>query len=75
LKMQGRFVLSDDSHGVDQIGTNYGKALEFIKTTGIQEIYRFGKGSSEGKGRLNDTIMHRVSLDELESHDFWRSAR
>ena len=77
LKMGGRFVLSDDSHGVGHIGTNYSKAFEFIKKTGIQEVYVFGRGEDkdQDQGRLNKTVLHRVSLADLESHGFWQSNR
>jgi len=75
MEMKGRFVLSDDSHGVGHIGTNYCKALEFIRETGIRELYYFAKGSGEGDGRLNDTVMHCVSLAEVERHGFWQSIK
>ena len=28
--MEGRFTMSDDSHGIDQIGTNYPRMLAFF---------------------------------------------
>ncbi|TKA81643.1 hypothetical protein B0A49_00529 [Cryomyces minteri] len=37
--MGGRFTLSDDSHGCDQVGLNYGKVLDAIRSAGIQEIH------------------------------------
>ncbi|KAK5188176.1 hypothetical protein LTR16_008613, partial [Cryomyces antarcticus] len=39
LAMGGRFTLSDDSHGCDQVGLNYHKVLDAIRSAGIQEIH------------------------------------
>ncbi|KAI9663025.1 MAG: histidinolphosphatase [Bathelium mastoideum] len=38
LELQGRFVLSDDSHGVEQVALNYHRVLKAIKAAGIQQI-------------------------------------
>lgn len=73
--MKGRFVLSDDSHGISHIGTNYGKALQFMKTTGISEIYYFAKSSAESHGRLNETITRSISIAELENHRYWQAMK
>lgn len=35
----GRFCLSDDSHGISQVGLNYNKVLEYVNSLGIQEIH------------------------------------
>jgi len=69
--MKGRFVLSDDSHGTGHIGTNYAKALQFIKKTGISEIYYFEKTSAAPSGRLNETVTRSISIPELERHKYW----
>jgi len=69
--MKGRFVLSDDSHGTGHIGTNYAKALQFLKKTGISEIYYFEKTSGDSNGRLNDTVARGITMSDLESHKYW----
>jgi len=69
--MKGRFVLSDDSHGISHIGTNYAKALQFIKTTGISEIYYFEMTSADSNGRLKETATRSISIAELERHQYW----
>jgi histidinol-phosphatase (PHP family) len=38
LQLGGRFVLSDDSHGIAQVGAAYDKTLEFIKSVGITRL-------------------------------------
>jgi histidinol-phosphatase (PHP family) len=68
--MGGRFAMSDDSHDVGQIGTNYGRLLEFMQKVGVEEIYyadsnvmsrdtRFGAGFS------------CIAMDELVQLPFW----
>ncbi|KAF2235643.1 histidinol-phosphatase [Viridothelium virens] len=38
IEMHGRFVLSDDSHGVQQVALNYPRMLSAIREAGIREI-------------------------------------
>jgi histidinol-phosphatase (PHP family) len=40
-RMGGRFTLSDDSHGVAQVGTNYGTAIEYLEGLGVGEVWTF----------------------------------
>jgi histidinol-phosphatase (PHP family) len=35
----GKFVLSDDSHGVGQVGLNYHRLLRYIKDLGLSHYY------------------------------------
>lgn len=39
MTMNGGFVMSDDSHGIDQVGTNYARLLAFIQRAGIEKIH------------------------------------
>ena len=73
--MKGRFTLSDDSHGVEQLGTKYDRALQFSKTTSIQQVFCFEPGPSESGGRLENTTLRAVGLEELEKHKFWHDKR
>lgn len=45
MKMGGMLTLSDDSHGVAHVGTNYEKGIEFLESLGLKELYTL-----EGKG-------------------------
>lgn len=38
LKMGGSFTLSDDSHGIAQVATNYGRALDYLESLGVKEV-------------------------------------
>lgn len=63
IAMAGRLTLSDDSHGIDQIGTNYDKALAFIEEAGIEQIYYMHKGKFQP-----------LSLTDLKRLPFWRAS-
>lgn len=39
LRMGGKLTLSDDSHGVAQVGTNFGRAVEFLEGMKVGEIW------------------------------------
>ncbi|KAI1474020.1 histidinol-phosphatase [Daldinia eschscholtzii] len=39
LRLGGRFTLSDDSHGIAQVGTNYGRALEYLASLGVTTMW------------------------------------
>lgn len=39
MKLGGRFCLSDDAHGTDQVGLNYAPMLATIQKAGIETIY------------------------------------
>lgn len=39
LRMGGRFTMSDDSHGVAQVATNYSRALDYLESLGVEEVW------------------------------------
>lgn len=62
LKMGGRLTLSDDSHGIAQIGTCYPEALKYISSLGTTEIWCLDRE----KGAAD--ISHRsISLQDIEA--------
>lgn len=67
-RMGGLFVLSDDSHGLSHVGTNYEKALEFIKKTGLRRIAYLDKEAGSGA-----VVVRTMSVDELQKHPYWES--
>lgn len=71
--MGGRFTMSDDSHGVAQVGTNYGRLLDFIRTTGIKEIWYAQRGAQPRDERFLAGFVS-MSLDELERLPHWKAA-
>ncbi|KAF2489109.1 histidinol-phosphatase [Lophium mytilinum] len=72
LRMGGRFSMSDDSHGVEQIGTNYRRLLHFIQKASIPDIHIADCGPQSGPDRRSPTPkFSSVSISQLEKHAFW----
>lgn len=65
--------MSDDSHGVDQIATNYPRLLEFIKMAEIKEIWYADRNASATDIRFNSGFSS-ISVSELEKDNFWVKA-
>ena len=73
--MGGRFTLSDDSHGIEQVGLNYDKVLDCIKKAGITEICHLAPASesvSVHDSRFMNAGWQTVSIQDLENHGFWK---
>ena len=39
LKMGGKLTLSDDSHGIAQVGTNFERAFAYLEGLGVKELF------------------------------------
>ena len=39
LKMGGKLTLSDDSHGIAHVGTNFVGAFEYLESLGVKELF------------------------------------
>ena len=48
IKNGGRLALSDDSHGKHGVGLNYGRLANYLKISGITEIYHLARCEREG---------------------------
>ncbi|KAI9833887.1 MAG: hypothetical protein M1819_003396 [Sarea resinae] len=44
----GRFTLSDDSHAPEQVGLNYHRVLQHLKTCGIETVYYLHRDDDDG---------------------------
>ncbi|CAF9904283.1 MAG: histidinolphosphatase [Alectoria fallacina] len=64
----GAFTLSDDSHGIKQVGTNYGRCLSFAEEAGITSITILEKGVATRDSRFPGITTNVVSLMELKEH-------
>ncbi|KAF2637472.1 histidinol-phosphatase [Massarina eburnea CBS 473.64] len=69
--MGGRFVMSDDSHGIDQIGTNYTRLLDFIRKAGIKEIMYADSDASCTDRRFPNAGFSSIATDDLIQLPFW----
>lgn len=73
LCLGGRFTLSDDSHSIGQVGTNYRRLLEFIRRAEIPDIYFVEPGPQGRDRRFSNSRFSRITVSELEGHSFWSS--
>lgn len=76
--MGGRFTLSDDSHGIEQVGLNYEKVLACVERAGITELWHIGSTSRSTAApdpRFPNVQWLSVSVDELKAHRFWQARR
>ncbi|KAF2850528.1 histidinol-phosphatase-like protein [Plenodomus tracheiphilus IPT5] len=71
LRLQGGFVMSDDSHGIDQIGTNYDRLLAFIQTTGIEEIHFADRDGQRQQTRFPSIGFSSITVGHLAQLPFW----
>ena len=70
ISMGGRFTMSDDSHGIAQVATNYSRALTFLESLGVQGVWTF-KRTDKGQGVKGDLEDVSVALAEFR-HSFPR---
>ena len=67
IDMGGVLVMSDDSHGVDQVGTCYDGIRTYLQDLGLQEL-----GYLE-RNEAGKTVVKTVRWEEIERHRFWTS--
>lgn len=72
MRLGGSFVLSDDSHGIDQIGTNYAPCLAFIQKAGIKEIHYIDKGGLRNDDRFPSAGFTSIQTSTLAALPFWK---
>ncbi|KAF1843311.1 histidinol-phosphatase [Cucurbitaria berberidis CBS 394.84] len=73
LKLNGGFVMSDDSHGIDQIGTNYTRLLAFIQKAGIEKMHYADPGGIRKDSRFPSVGFSAISVTDLAQLPFWTS--
>ncbi|RDW69465.1 hypothetical protein BP6252_08485 [Coleophoma cylindrospora] len=50
LKMGGKLTLSDDSHGIEHVGTNYTRAIEYAESLGVETLWTLQRVKDVGSG-------------------------
>jgi histidinol-phosphatase (PHP family) len=64
--------MSDDSHGTDQVGTNYARLLAFIQKAGIETIHFAAKGGETRKdSRFPNAGFSTIAVSDLAQLPFW----
>ncbi|KAH8430269.1 histidinol-phosphatase [Aspergillus melleus] len=73
LKRGGRFCLSDDSHGLDQVGLNFHRVLEFIERVGISTLHYLELAERAAVDeRFPRTQVRSISVKEVKQEAFWQ---
>ncbi|KAL7627279.1 hypothetical protein AAE478_001468 [Parahypoxylon ruwenzoriense] len=70
LRLGGRFTLSDDSHGIAQVGTNYSRALDYLAGMGVTSLWMLRRelhpGVPEAANGEGDGRQGKAKLVEVE---------
>ena len=73
--MGGRFTLSDDSHGIDQVGLNYERAWNNLTRSGITRLYYLAPTSDPAKvhdPRFPNVCWEYMSVSAAKAHPFFQ---
>ncbi|KAG5978720.1 hypothetical protein E4U55_006034, partial [Claviceps digitariae] len=65
INLNGKFTLSDDSHGIAQLATNYPRGIAYLASLGVQTVWTFERQSQSESGES-------VLLDKPVSLDVFR---
>ena len=68
MDMGGTFVMSDDSHGIEQVGTCYDQVKAFLQDIGLQEL-----GYLE-RSETGMTVVKKLPWEQVERQAFWTSS-
>ena len=71
LDRGGQFTLSDDSHGVDQVGYGFDRVLSFVQEVGIPTITLFKRGMATKDSRFRGITTTDVSVKEMTMLDYF----
>lgn len=64
--IDGDVVLSDDSHGIAQVGACYEGVVEALEASNFKQVIVLEKGES-----VNKPGFRRIELKQLKQHAFW----
>ena len=65
--MGGKFTMSDDSHGIAQVSTNYARGLDYLASLGVASVWTFERTPHPGLvgGERAALADKEVSLQEF----------
>jgi len=68
--VDGRFALSDDSHGPKFVGLNYDRIPSYLLSTGVTELWYLRYSELSNSSGRN---IQAVKFDgDWLAHDFWK---
>ncbi|KAK9776834.1 putative Histidinol phosphate phosphatase HisJ family protein [Seiridium cardinale] len=70
LRIGGKFTLSDDSHGIEQLGTNYMRGLAYLESLGVSEVWTLQRKphpwvEGQSKGALDEKSVAIVDIKSV----------
>ena len=71
LQRRGRFCLSDDSHGIAQVGTHYEKLLPFLERNDIANLTfltHVAPPGNTGDDRFPTLSVQSVAVSDVKDH-------
>ena len=69
--MDGRFVLSDDSHTVGQIGLNYRRTVEYAQDCGVAKLAYLVRNGKTVDERFPGIGTCDIDLEVLWDDAYW----
>jgi histidinol-phosphatase (PHP family) len=71
MAMGGKLTLSDDSHGVSQVGLNFGAVSKYLKRLGVKDLYYLERQGqdSEAQSKLR-LLVKKVPFAGLDDASF-----
>jgi histidinol-phosphatase (PHP family) len=75
LRLKGGFVMSDDSHGIEQIGTNYARMLAFVRKAGIEEMQFIDPAGTWIDSRFPNVGFSSIKVRDLTQLPFWHNVQ
>ncbi|EIW73693.1 hypothetical protein TREMEDRAFT_25585 [Tremella mesenterica DSM 1558] len=71
IQLNGRICLSDDSHGVSQVGLNYHRMRSYLLSAGVDQIWKLVSSSSDGETVGKRGRVKAVSVSDWAEGVFW----
>ncbi|GAB0137411.1 hypothetical protein EsDP_00005676 [Epichloe bromicola] len=70
IKLDGKFTMSDDCHGIAQVGTNYARGLSYLESLGVKNLWTFERQPYPGNDGSNKASLadRAVPLEAFREH-------
>jgi histidinol-phosphatase (PHP family) len=65
LSLGGKFTLSDDSHGVVQVGLNFERVKSYLEDVGVETLWYLERDANEPLDTSGTLRLTNVALKEL----------
>ena len=71
----GQFTISDDSHSIEHIGSNYRDLVHFANMVGISRLTYLERGAESKDARFPSTSAVIVSLSIVQGLPFFETSK